>query len=89
MTGSRSVGKRCSCGGGCVTFGECIRRKGLRIGYCRTASGYDKTRQDKWDAELDAYRAARREGIQPNGTTMKAVNEAKRISDETGTAYGA
>lgn len=71
------------------TWGACQRSKGLRIGYCRAAAGYDKTRQDRWDAELDAYRAARREGIQPNGTTWKQIEEAKRVSDETGTAYGA
>lgn len=82
-------GKRCSCGKGCATFGACLRNKRLNIGYCRSAAGMDKTRQDKWDKELDAYRSARAEGIQPDGTTMDKITKAKRISDETGIAYGA
>jgi hypothetical protein len=43
----------------------------------------------KWDGELDAYRRARSEGIQPAGTTMKAINEAKAASDKLGSAFNA
>jgi hypothetical protein len=43
----------------------------------------------KWDAELKAYRDARAQGIQPAGTSMKKVQEAVKISDKTGKAYGA
>ena len=43
----------------------------------------------KWDGELEAYRKARAEGIQPAGTTMKAINEAKAASDRLGAAYNA
>ena len=43
----------------------------------------------KWDNELEAYRKARAEGIQPAGTTMKAINEAKAASDRMGAAYNA
>lgn len=43
----------------------------------------------KWDKELQAYRNARAQGIQPAGTSMKKVEEAVRISNETGKAYGA
>jgi hypothetical protein len=42
----------------------------------------------KWDKELQAYRDARAQGIQPAGTTMKKVQEAVKISNETGKAYG-
>ena len=45
--------------------------------------------QKKWDAELKAYKAARAEGIQPAGTTMKAINEAKQASDNLGRAFNA
>ncbi len=38
----------------------------------------------KWDKELQAYRDARSQGIQPAGTSMKKVQEAVRISNETG-----
>ena len=43
----------------------------------------------KWDAELNAYAKARSEGIQPAGTTMKAINEAKQASDNLGSAFNA
>lgn len=43
----------------------------------------------KWDNELKAYRDARAQGIQPAGTSMKKIEEAVRISNETGKAYGA
>jgi hypothetical protein len=43
----------------------------------------------KWTAELDAYADARAQGIQPAGTTMKAVAEAKEASDKLGVAFNA
>lgn len=43
----------------------------------------------KWVGELDAYADARSQGIQPAGTTLKAVNEAKAASDKLGVAYNA
>lgn len=82
-------GKRCSCGAGCKTFGECIRGKGLRVAYCQSASGLDYTAQKRWDAELTAYSSARKEGIQPQGTKMSQVTAAREISDRTGTAFQA
>jgi hypothetical protein len=49
----------------------------------------DSLPQKKWDAELSAYRSARAEGIQPSGTTMKKINEAKEASEKMGVAYNA
>jgi len=43
----------------------------------------------KWHSELDAYRAARSEGIQPAGTSMKQIQEARRASDVMGKAFDA
>jgi len=43
----------------------------------------------KWDSELEAYRAARAEGIQPAGTSMKKIQEARRASDVMGKAFDA
>ncbi len=43
----------------------------------------------KWDKELKAYRNARAQGIQPDGTSMKQIEKAVKISDKTGKAYGA
>jgi hypothetical protein len=43
----------------------------------------------KWDKELEAYRSARAQGIQPAGTSMKKVNEAVQISEQAGKAFDA
>jgi len=49
----------------------------------------DSMSQKKWDAELSAYRDARSEGIQPAGTSMKKINEAKEASEKLGVAFDA
>ena len=43
----------------------------------------------KWTAELNAYKDARAQGIQPAGTTMRHVQEAHRASEVLGKAYDA
>lgn len=43
----------------------------------------------KWDGELKAYKDARAQGIQPAGTSMKAVREAVDKSDRAGKAFDA
>ena len=43
----------------------------------------------KWHGELDAYRAARAQGIQPEGTSMAAVQKAVDASEAMGKAYDA
>lgn len=42
-----------------------------------------------WDREIQAYRDARRQGVQPSGTTMKQVQDAMEISQRTGKAFQA
>lgn len=41
----------------------------------------------KWDGELDAYRQARADGIQPAGTSMAKIQEARRASEAMGKPY--
>jgi hypothetical protein len=41
----------------------------------------------KWDNELNAYADARRQGIQPAGTSMKAIKDAHKASENLGRAY--
>lgn len=41
------------------------------------------------NAELGAYRDARKEGIQPASTRARDIENAVRISDATGVAYKA
>jgi hypothetical protein len=42
-----------------------------------------------WDKELQSYRDARAQGIQPAGTTTQAVRTAVEISNKTGVAFNA
>jgi hypothetical protein len=53
------------------------------------ASSQKQVSNKKWEGELEAYRAARAEGIQPAGTSMKKIQEARRASDVMGSAYSA
>jgi hypothetical protein len=47
------------------------------------------TTNKKWNKELQAYRDARAQGIQPAGTTTQAVRAAVEISNKTGKAFNA
>jgi len=81
------------CRSGCRTkdhesWIECLKASNLQIN-TGDAGRAEAMTAKKWDAELKAYRDARAEGIQPAGTTMKAVNEAKAASDKLGAAYNA
>lgn len=49
----------------------------------------DAMPQKKWDGELAAYREARKQGIQPEGTSMKHIEAAKKASDIMGSAFNA
>ena len=43
----------------------------------------------KWHGELNAYREARDQGIQPEGTSMDAIQRAVEASEAMGKAYDA
>lgn len=43
----------------------------------------------KWDKELELYRSARKQGIQPAGTSTKQVQKALDDSNKVGKAYDA
>lgn len=72
------------CGGPDECFG--CKARGLQLS-TGDASSQKQTSNKKWEGELNAYRAARAEGIQPAGTTMEKVQEARRASDAMGAAY--
>ena len=79
-----------SCSSGCPTqnhrsYSECLRDKGASLNAGAVLSMEGK----HWDSELQAYRDARSQGIQPAGTTMQKVREAVEISDARGVAYQA
>lgn len=82
-----------ACRTGCKTkdhgsYAECLQDAGVGTYLVRISKGECATAQKKWDAELYAYRDARKEGMQPDGTTMKKIDEAKRLSDTAGAGYG-
>ena len=53
------------------------------------ASSQKTMSNKKWDGELNAYYAARAQGIQPEGTSMSAVQRAVNASEAMGKAYDA
>jgi hypothetical protein len=81
------------CRSGCPTpgrhksWGECARAANLRVAYCGIGGG-DATEQKKWDQELSLYRAARAQGVQPDGTKGHQIEAALRASEAAGAAYG-
>lgn len=82
-----------SCRTGCRTgghssWGECLRASNIQMSPGDAASNKSMTSK-KWDAELQAYRDARAQGIQPSGTSMAKIRQAVEISNKTGVAFGA
>ena len=76
--------KTCSCGGGCHSFGACLRAKNIR-----TAVGEPRRVNREWDDHLDRYEYAVSQGIQPASTTVEATSTAVAISEATGEPYRA
>ncbi len=86
MAGKLKKGARCS--SACVTrdhrtFGECMRSKNLNLNPHLSETNVQKA----WDSELDAYRDAVRQGVQPAGTKLSQTRKAMDISQRTGEAY--
>lgn len=71
----------------CESYAACLRGKSPRVAYANSANGYDFSTQKKWDKDLDAYRDARAQGLQPDTTKRADVDRAHAISDITGSAY--
>lgn len=83
------MGTTCTCGQGHLTFGACIRAKGIRVGWSQSVKGLDASEEKaKW-RELDLYRSAREQGIQPGSTNMQSTRYALDISDEMGRPFQA
>lgn len=75
------------CRSGCPTqdhksYSECARGVQINTGVMLT------TKQKSQDRELRAYKRARAQGVQPEGTQMHQVEDAMRKSDALGVAYG-
>jgi len=74
-----------ACSSGCPTpgahrsYGHCLKSKGAHVSNEIRATAMDR---GKWNAELRAYAAARAEGLQPEGVSMREIDAAKRAADE-------
>lgn len=64
------------------------KARSLKVAYCGIGGG-DATTQKNWDKNLDAYRAAKAQGIQPKSTRASAIQAAVMQSDKTGVAFKA
>lgn len=64
------------------------KAKGLQLN-TGDANSQKAMSNKKWHGELDAYRAARAQGIQPAGTSMAHVRAAVEASDAMGKAFDA
>jgi hypothetical protein len=64
------------------------KAKGLQLS-TGDANGRAAMPKRKWEGELQAYRDARRQGIQPAGTTMAKIEAAHKASENLGRAYNA
>ena len=70
----------------CECFG--CKARSIRVAYCGQGGG-DATAQKKWDRNIDLYRTARKQGIQPTGTSQSKVMAAIKQSEKTGVAFKA
>ena len=81
-----------SCRSGCASkdhasYAECLRAANPTVAATVTSwmnSWYDKTKTD-----LKAYETARRNGIQPEGTTVEKVRAAESATRMMGVPYNA
>lgn len=82
-----------SCRTGCRTqdhasYHDCLRAAAIGTSGASPSKGLDMTARKAWDRELHDYREARRQGIQPDGTTKSKIEAAVKASDLAGAAYG-
>lgn len=82
------------CDQDCATYGAHLRGKSIGFNGCfpsrsNGAGRGDATAQKKWDSELQKYRDARGQGIQPASTKTPDIERAVRMSDRAGKAYDA
>jgi len=58
------------------------------VGYCSEQKLLDRTAVKRFEKELAAYKSARDQGIQPDGTTNAKIRFAVEQSEKHGMAYG-
>lgn len=76
--------------GDCPSYGACLRRKNIGVTALEsTHPSFSRNTQKAWDAELDRYEAAVKQGIQPASTKTADINAAVELSQATGKAFTA
>jgi hypothetical protein len=61
----------------------------MRIAYCASHIGNDRSAQKKSDRDLAEYASARKQGVQPRSTKINDVRQAMDLSNRTGVAFDA
>lgn len=69
-----------------IPFKDKIKTVGV-VGHRVVGDRFQRDRERYNDRELAAYRQARREGMQPDGTRMHQIDRAKALSDHYSTPY--
>lgn len=82
-----------ACRSGCRTkdhgsYDACLKAASITTSGASPSKGLDMTARKAWEKELSDYREARRQGIQPDGTTKNKIEAAIKASDKAGMAYG-
>jgi len=65
-----------------ATWGECARSAHFQV-----APIANLVASKAWDKELQEYRDAKRQGINPSSTKTKNIRDAVEISQRTGKAF--
>ena len=52
-----------------------------------TRQHWDKTKEIKWDKEVNSYYDAVRQGIEPRSTRQPDIDAAVKLSNEAGKAF--
>lgn len=71
------------------TWGECARSANIRTVWVQHTKGLTLDRERAHARELESYRQARAQGIQPKSTKTADIERAVRVSDKYGRAYDA
>lgn len=53
----------------------------MRVAYADSANGQDRTKQKKWDGELERFRGLEAQGYSPIGTTHKEMDRSERLAE--------
>lgn len=82
-----------NCRTGCLekshaSYAECLQSSNLQVN-TGDAGRVGSMSAKKWDKELSDYKEARRQGIQPAGTSQRHIDAAITASDTLGKAYNA